>query len=779
MSDRVPASATLLDAICDSMASSLRMPDGFASPAALLWTDTNGQWKPLLPALQKVLPQLYRLGSYVPEERQGPVIWLKCIVDRALSEAPQDRSVVPILYLPNVSRQDLRAGGDCDPMLQPLVELQYRGEVWHQRNGRDWTVEAFLVSEDGLDLDVARDSQTREAMLRALTLLAEEPIAGLKGKRLEAEDFERLAIGDPTRDVLTWMSDPDAFEGRADNDRWKTFCNVCRRQFSLDPDEDGVDAAATALLQGEDKWNDAWKRYCEAPQLYPGVRNALRNAQPKDLLSLVDQSRRPGFNEEQEDNLRTGLEQALDLPHADACDHVNVLDQEHRERRGWVWAQIGESPYAKALEPLGCVARAAQRPLGGASIDELVRDYTTHGWQCDQASLDALSCLTPGLERDLVARVVRTLYQPWLDKSARVFQDLLSAGGVERDALFAGVNAEPEVCVLFVDGLRFDLGAKLHGLLEEQGNKVRLTHRLAPIPTVTATAKPMASPAHDACGGSQDATDFYPSIEGTGNPANAGRLRDAMARTGVEILEKDENRMGLAAERGAWSEIGKIDEFGHKLNVDLVRHIDTELNAIVSRVETLLSAGWRKVRLVTDHGWLLLPGGLPKVEIPASVVESKWARCAVVKGDSASAVPTYPWHWNPMIQIASPPGIGAFRANSEYAHGGVSLQECVVPELIVERGVAAVHATIHSVVWRGMRCRIGVESGTSGLSVDLRRNWKQAESSIAVAKQLDAKGEVSLAVADDGHEGAAATVVVLDGTGRVLDRRPTTVGEDR
>ena len=69
--------------------------------------------------------------------------------------------------------------------------------------------------------------------------------------------------------------------------------------------------------------------------------------------------------------------------------------------------------------------------------------------------------------------------------------------------------------------------------------------------------------------------------------------------------------------------------------------------------------------------------------------------------------------------------------------------------------------------------------GHLGLSVDLRRNWKQAESSIAVAKQLDAKGEVSLAVADDGHEGAAATVVVLDSAGRVLDRRPTTVGEDR
>ncbi|MCY4310857.1 MAG: BREX-1 system phosphatase PglZ type B, partial [Rhodospirillaceae bacterium] len=145
----------MVDALCESMAASLRTPDGVAPPATLLWADANEQWKPLLPALQKALPQLYRLGRYNPAERQGPVIWLKCIVDRSLTGVVPDGEAIPILYLPKVSRQDLRAAGDCDPLLQPLVELQYRGEVWHQRNGRDWTVEAFLVSEDGLDLDVA------------------------------------------------------------------------------------------------------------------------------------------------------------------------------------------------------------------------------------------------------------------------------------------------------------------------------------------------------------------------------------------------------------------------------------------------------------------------------------------------------------------------------------------------------------------------------------------------------------------------------------------------
>ena len=85
-------------------------------------------------------------------------------------------------YLPCVGRKTLRAADDCDAMLQPLVELQYRGAAWRQRNGRDWTVEAFLTSDDALGLDVAREAATRAAMPRALPLLAVEPVAASRGR---------------------------------------------------------------------------------------------------------------------------------------------------------------------------------------------------------------------------------------------------------------------------------------------------------------------------------------------------------------------------------------------------------------------------------------------------------------------------------------------------------------------------------------------------------------------------------------------------------------------
>jgi hypothetical protein len=186
-----------------------------------------------------------------------------------------------------------------------------------------------------------------------------------------------------------------------------------------------------------------------------------------------------------------------------------------------------------------------------------------------------------------------------------------------------------------------------------------------------------------------------------------------------------------------------------------------------------------RVHVVTDHGWLLLPGGLPKVELSPHLVATKWSRCAAVKGGSTPAVPTYPWYWNPVLRIASPPGIGAFLANTEYAHGGISPQECVIPDLVVERGKEAMTASISEISWRGMRCRVTVKTNATGLQVDLRLNWKQAASSIAAAaKGLGTNGEASIIVSDDKNEGAAASVVVFDSSGQVLDYKPTTVGED-
>jgi hypothetical protein len=769
----------LLERLLASLASALKVPEGTAAPAAVLWTDADGQWLPLIPQLRAVLPTFFTLGAYDPPARTGPAIWLKCIVDRALPEAPP-AGETPILYLPHVGRQELRAAGDCPSRTQPLIELQYRGRVWHQSNGHDWTVQAFLVSDEGLGLDVARDRRTEEAFLRVLPILADTDASMLRGRRLDADDFDKLSVSDPVRDLLRWLNGPELFEAGAQGGRWDSFRNLCKSEFKIDPDALGASGVAAGILRGDSALEPVWRRFCEAPQLYPGIAKLLSepSSGAQGLLSL-DPGRNPRVNEDDETDLRKQLESAGNLPQSSAYNRVLELEQKHGPRREWVWARMGSSPWAYALVPLARLAKLSQSAVGGATLASVAAAYAVDGWRCDWAAMEALAYFRNTADAAVIARVVRALYEPWLDASSRHFQDLLRKQPAEARKAVGLVKGEKDTCLLFVDGLRFDLCGRLAEVLESRALSTKLSHRLAPLPTVTATAKPASTTVASEIKGS-NGEDFTPLLQtATGlKPATAPLLRERMASQGVETLEFDETRIPAGSEAGGWAECGLIDSIGHSLQAELVYQLSSEVDKVADRVVTLLDSGWRRVRVVTDHGWLLLPDGLPKVELPAYLTETKWARCAVVKGSSEVAVPTFPWYWNENVRIVSPPGIACFRAGERYTHGGVSPQECVVPDLIVERGVEASFASIQSVQWRGMRCKVRVETNDPGLQIDLRTNWKQAATSIvAAAKPVGSSGEVSLAVVDDKYEGAAASVVVLDAGGKVVVSLTTCVGE--
>jgi hypothetical protein len=768
----------LVDQLLGSIRSAMLAGDGSVAPVAILWTDADAQWAPLAPLLRSVLPSFFTLGPYDRETRTGPAIWLKCIVDRKLTEAPAEGEI-PLLYLPRVSRQELRAAGDCPPALQPLVELQYRGRIWHQPNGHDWSVRAFLVSDDGLGLDVAGDRRTEEAFLNALEALADIDVKTLKGRRLEADDFDKLLTPDPERDLLRWLDAPEAFEVGAKGSRWDSFRGLCQSEFGFDPDRARAAEVAARLLRAEPALERVWNRFAEAPHLYAGAARLLREPAIVGQGALtLDTSRDPRVNEQEEAELRRELERAAGLAHAAACKRVLELEACHGPRRGWVWARLDWSPWARALEPLARLAQAAGTALGGATLSAAASAYAESGWRCDQAAMRALASFRTSTDAVLMAKIVQALYGPWLELSARHFQSLVQG---QPEEAYKGQTAAPEkeTCLVFADGLRYDLAGRLAELLEARAFRVKLSHRLAPLPTVTPTGKPAAAPLGTGIRG-DSGENFTPLIQSKSGwkPITAPLLREKLEDLGVEVLDPEEIRISSGGDAGGWTECGLIDDRGHSLQGDLVHQLEPEVQRIAERVVALLDAGWRRVRVVTDHGWLLLPEALPKVDLPQYLVETKWARCALVKGQAEVGVPVYPWRWNQSLRIASPPGDACFRAGERYAHGGVSPQECVVPEVLVELGFEAVHAVIVSVEWRGMRCRIRVETNDPKVRADLRTNWKLESTSIAAAaKEVGAGGEVSLAVPDDNNEGAAAAVVLLDSSGRVVATQTTSVGE--
>lgn len=796
-------------AVLSRLAESLRersaSPDGQEAPAAILWPDPKEEWRGLLPDLRVEVPELLALGDYDSDARAGPAIWLRCIVDGTLpapgrqvggGDGPGGEGAVdlgretvaagrpvPILYLPGIAREDLRAGDGCPDRVKPLVELMYRGTLWLHPKGRPWTPAAFLRSAKGLGLDVAGDGETRGALVSALREVARLDVARFHGRRWDADDFDRLLAPDLQRDVLRWMAGAAGAREQMGTSRWQAFRARCRQELGLDPEAAADVDAAAKLGEGTGKWADVWDRFAEAPENHKGVVDVLRRGRPSGKIAL-DRDRWPDLNDEAETAARSALAAATELPAQEARVLVAELEEEHGPRREWLWARLDESPLAQVLEPLARLATATESAIGGTTPDEAADAYEQTGWQADAAAREALARAAPQDEA-MVAGVVRSLLGRWMDDTARAFQTAVERSPLPgADAPPPPVEAEADECVVFVDGLRYELGRRLAERLEAKGCATSLGRRWAALPTVTATAKPAVASVADQVAGRALGPDFRPGTgpAGDARPATAARLREAMAERGYQILDSGVSAFPSIADARGWMETGRIDKLGHDHDGDasgFAKAVETELERIARSVAGLLEVGWRRVRIVADHGWLWLPGGLPMVSLPKHLAASKWARCAVVAGESRpDGVRRFPWRWNATQWFAAPPGIACFSKRDEYAHGGVSIQECLTPDVRVERGSGAVgaSASIRSVEWLRLRCVAQVEATGGPATADLRVGGPSGPSVAHAPRPVAEDGSVSVVLAGDEHEDAALVFVVADADGRVLAHQFTRPG---
>jgi len=775
--------STLLESVQGSLLRTGRYNrSDMVGPAVILWTDSDHQWAALVDQLRPLMPELLTLGEYAPKEKIGPAIWLRCIIERSLPDIDLPEDVTPVIYMPNVSRQTLRAVEECPDTLKPLVELQYRGTVWTQRNGRDWTVEAFLVSKDGgLGLDVARDRHTRQSMLGALAQLAITPITRLTSKHLEAEDFDKLMIEDTPRDLLVWLNYPSEIQEQWDGNKWAAFVSRCRAEYGFDPEKDGAIVAGEKLgLREDEVWKNLWKRFEESPLLYPGLPEVLRKSKPSGKL-IFDKEPWPDENDSEEKSLRHDLLSLSTKSAAEAKKKIEDLETKHHKRRNWVWARIGQSHLVTALEHLAVVAGETSQNIGGDSPDAMAAVYRESGYKADMAAILALASVKSAEDSKAIEAALRSIYLPWLDDAARHFQKLITANPLPSGCgELPGINAEVGECLLFTDSLRFDISHRLTALAEEQQLNVSFNWRWASLPTVTATAKPALSPVADQIIGKQLGEEFRPVTKKDGKPLTIDRFRKLLTSEGYQVFSPSEVGESEKADARAWTEFGEIDKLGHKLQGKLAARITEQIELLIERIRELLEAGWKRVRVITDHGWLLVPGGLPAVKLPKYLTECRWARCAAIKDHSKVDFPMANWHWNSHEYFVYGPGINCFSNGNEYAHGGVSLQECLIPDLQFSLSdvPAQTIAKIKDIEWLGMRCRATIDSGGAKIKADLRTKPNDETSSIAAPKMISTDGQVSLLVENEELEGTVVSLVLIDSSGSVVGKQATTIGGD-
>ncbi len=747
------------------------------APCVVLWMDPDRLWEGVMSELQAMLPELFLLGSYAPQKRTGPALWLRCIEARMVDGAPP-AGITPVLYLPGISRDQLRAAEDCTQELAALVELQYRGAMWLHVNGKEWTPYAFLVSKHGgLDLDVAKDQATLDALAGALPSLMTEPLAQLLGRRLDSEFFNALVAPDSTGVLLRWLSEPEAFKQRRSDAEWKAFCQQCKSEAGFDPVKDGPLKAASLLAARGNHWRKVWRRFAEAPANYPGIVEWLRRAVPKSPGMFDSAEVWPSINEAEERALQVALELLIDRPQDEVIQQVAELEARHAERRAYPWQRLGLSPLATALAPLAQLAALCKSAPGAPTPEVYAAVYASEGWRVDAAALATMAACASPEHHGAVLGTVRAVYLPWLETTARHLQQLIHANGHSVSRRAKPIEPAARRLVVFADGLRMDVAQQLAQRLAAVGIESTQDWEWSAIPSVTATAKPASSPIADAFQGGDASDEFAARLVSTGQLLTQDRFVTALKERGWQFLGSDDTGDPTGS---AWTEAGALDKRGHTEGWKLARSVETEVGDLVSRIGALLKAGWTEVLVVTDHGWLLVPNGLPKVDLKAFLTETRWSRCAALKVGAQTDALTFKWHWNPSVMMASPPGAGSFRAGIEYSHGGISLQEMVTPVLRVK----AAHPTSSSArlleaKWTGAKCRVSVGSACAGLRVDVRTSQTDPNTSLLTdkhARETSPEGKVTVFLEDDADIGKKAEVVLLDSSGQVIHSLPTTLG---
>ena len=128
------------------------------------------------------------------------------------------------------------------------------------------------------------------------------------------------------------------------------------------------------------------------------------------------------------------------------------------------------------------------------------------------------------------------------------------------------------------------------------------------------------------------------------------------------------------------------------------------------------------------------------------------------------------------------PGISCFVEGLEYSHGGLTLQETLLPVLEIKGGGApAVRAAVKATKWKGLRLSVELTNAQS-LTADLRTKAADASTSVLAAAQrnrpVPADGALSLLVEQDDLIGSAVLLVLADASGSIVFKHPLTIGEN-
>ena len=736
--------ASLARLLADDLRSALVGPD-HAPRHVVLWLDPDRQFARLVPVVGHELDaagaRIFDRAAFIGQ------FALKVAVLRAASQGTP-----AVVYLPGHTLADLAGGQDGrPPVLWGLVEYRFTGSMWGLTTAaapasEPPTLDRWLESHgarfSGGQARASLVAGGADSPLARLTAkFADRGVENLPSP-LNSQTVGEALAGEPLDALIDLILDPAPTVSRWGDERGDVAASM-DEHYGLasqdDPEQwaEGV-GIQLALL-------DAWDVFGRSPE-FPLLARLPSDADARDqalrtlrkhLLTRPDVTARLRLLASRNEALGRAVDDwALDLPGLPSL--LDGLIRRRVERlleavraalasgpaealrlleRQLPAALPGEPQAVELLRRIGRMAHMAEGARTDAASARvpaaLVDRYAQEWWRLDAEYLAvAASCrMDPRLApvADLAGRV----YLTYLDGVNQRFADLVShldgwpptgtmgvTGAAEAVWEPRGKKTERRA-VLIIDALRFDVARSIEQRL---GTSATLEPVLATLPSTTPFGMTALLPQPTgqmsvsiAAKALQISAPGFPGLEDRAGrkaylQAKVGGTRDAK----VAFVELDDVLTGgtLADARLTVAFDYALDDKGHSPDsAALPEDVPGYVTRIVRAIERLHDSGVSRVDLLTDHGFLFAPpeliDGLGHPALLPVQARTKQARYAILEpGGAASELVHRSLPLDPSIELALPRGIRTLVKASPYLHGGLSLQECVIPHLVSVRTAA-------------------------------------------------------------------------------------------
>ena len=385
------------------------------------------------------------------------------------------------------------------------------------------------------------------------------------------------------------------------------------------------------------------------------------------------------------------------------------------ETRDQLWRLAG-----RCLDLLAAgTAWETRRVSGGRPVADHIRAYCAPEdgmWRVDQAQRLTENDAAVLVDRDALAPLldhVRRAYRQWLTDGQRAFLESVERHGWPPEGYPRHVQAWArhgegtvadgrKTAWLLVDALRYEMGRDLAERLQTEG-AVTVEAACGVVPAATPFGMAALLPGADTALSFEVRDDVLVPVMG-GRPVLLPEDRRSVfrARYGDRFESIWLSELLSASSAQLREQIGnadvlavfstEIDNYGeHSSPRDARRYISGVVGDLLAVASRLVQLGFDRLVFVADHGFIQLPEVLAGDRCPEPggrwVLKKRRALLGTLGGRSENVVALNAGAVGVMGQVEQvvvPRGVKVFRAGSPYFHEGVSLQECLIPFVVLD-----------------------------------------------------------------------------------------------